>query len=63
MTLDAMLNQTNIGNNNNKFYIIQLLQSDSGNKFVVWNRYLALAGHHRVSLTFLWFASCFSMND
>ena len=26
---DCMLNQTNIGDNNNKFYIIQLLQSGS----------------------------------
>uniref|UniRef100_G3SWT4 Poly [ADP-ribose] polymerase n=1 Tax=Loxodonta africana TaxID=9785 RepID=G3SWT4_LOXAF len=34
---DCTLNQTNIGNNNNKFYIIQLLEdSDS---FVCWNRW------------------------
>ena len=26
---DCMLNQTNIGNNNNKFYVIQLLRSKS----------------------------------
>lgn len=32
---DCMLNQTNIGNNNNKYYIIQLLQSDAGNNYWV----------------------------
>lgn len=34
---DCTLNQTNIGNNNNKFYIIQLLQD--GNRFACWNRW------------------------
>ncbi|MCX4239708.1 WGR domain-containing protein [Paraliomyxa miuraensis] len=34
---DAMLNQTNIGANNNKFYIIQLLSK--GGKYHVWNRW------------------------
>ncbi|XP_008056005.1 poly [ADP-ribose] polymerase 3 [Carlito syrichta] len=34
---DCTLNQTNIGNNNNKFYIIQLLEE--GNRFVCWNRW------------------------
>lgn len=34
---DCTLNQTNIGNNNNKFYIIQLLQD--GNRYVCWNRW------------------------
>ena len=34
---DAMLNQTNIGANNNKFYIIQLLTQ--GGKHYVWNRW------------------------
>ena len=34
---DCMLNQTNIGNNNNKFYVIQLLTV--GKKFYVWNRW------------------------
>lgn len=32
-----MLNQTNIGQNNNKFYIIQLLQSSS--RYSVWTRW------------------------
>lgn len=35
----ASLNQTNIDNNNNKFYIIQLLESDNDKKFWVWNRW------------------------
>ncbi|KAM6169467.1 protein mono-ADP-ribosyltransferase PARP3 [Rhynchocyon petersi] len=34
---DCTLNQTNIGNNNNKFYIIQLLVD--GNSFSCWNRW------------------------
>jgi len=34
---DAMLNQTNIGANNNKFYLIQLVQS--GGKFYTWTRW------------------------
>ncbi|OAY61835.1 poly [ADP-ribose] polymerase 2-A [Manihot esculenta] len=36
---DAMLNQTNVGNNNNKFFVIQLLQSDDGGRFIVYNRW------------------------
>lgn len=35
---NAMLNQTNIGHNNNKFYIIQVLKG-AGNKFFGWNRW------------------------
>lgn len=35
----CMLNQTNIKNNNNKFYVIQLLESDSGGTFWVWTRW------------------------
>jgi poly [ADP-ribose] polymerase len=34
---DAMLNQTNIGNNNNKFYVIQLLTN--GGSYWVWTRW------------------------
>jgi poly [ADP-ribose] polymerase len=34
---DAMLNQTNIGANNNKFYVIQLVES--GGKFYTWTRW------------------------
>ncbi|XP_050235660.1 poly [ADP-ribose] polymerase 2 [Mercurialis annua] len=36
---DAMLNQTNVGDNNNKFYVIQLLESDDGGRFIVYNRW------------------------
>ncbi|XP_045712648.1 protein mono-ADP-ribosyltransferase PARP3-like [Phyllostomus hastatus] len=34
---DCTLNQTNIGSNNNKFYIIQLLED--GDRFFCWNRW------------------------
>jgi poly [ADP-ribose] polymerase 2/3/4 len=34
---DAMLNQTNIGSNNNKYYVIQLIQD--GTKFYTWTRW------------------------
>ncbi|KAI3449469.1 hypothetical protein Pfo_006134 [Paulownia fortunei] len=36
---DAMLNQTNVGENNNKFFVIQILESDDGGKFMVYNRW------------------------
>ncbi|CAG8467940.1 9543_t:CDS:2 [Rhizophagus irregularis] len=36
---DALLNCTNIGNNNNKFYIIQLLQTDSFKEYYVFNKW------------------------
>ncbi|XP_054802081.1 poly [ADP-ribose] polymerase 2 isoform X2 [Prosopis cineraria] len=36
---DAMLSQTNVGDNNNKFYVIQVLESDDGGKFLVYNRW------------------------
>ncbi|KAK7496119.1 hypothetical protein BaRGS_00012529 [Batillaria attramentaria] len=35
---DAMLNQTNIGHNNNKYYIIQVLKDKIG-RFYAWNRW------------------------
>ncbi|TYK18137.1 poly [Cucumis melo var. makuwa] len=35
----AMLNQTNIGNNNNKFYVIQALESDGGDTYMVYTRW------------------------
>lgn len=34
---DCMLNQTNIGHNNNKFYVIQVIQAN--NRFHSWNRW------------------------
>ncbi|KAK1354221.1 Poly [ADP-ribose] polymerase [Heracleum sosnowskyi] len=36
---DAMLNQTNVGDNNNKFYVIQLLESDDRVRYMVYNRW------------------------
>eukprot|EP01132_Coremiostelium_polycephalum_P003746 gene3746-4665_t len=36
---DAPLNQTEISQNNNKFYIVQLLQSDDNKTFYCWNRW------------------------
>ncbi|KAM0878797.1 hypothetical protein ACQ4PT_034651 [Festuca glaucescens] len=36
---DATMNQTNVGDNNNKFYIIQALESDAGRSFLVYNRW------------------------
>lgn len=36
---DAMLNQTNIKENNNKFYVIQIIVDPDANKFWVWNRW------------------------
>ena len=36
---DATLNQTNLKNNNNKFYILQLLKDNQSNKFSVWFRW------------------------
>ncbi|KAK9945695.1 hypothetical protein M0R45_011194 [Rubus argutus] len=36
---DAMLNQTNVGHNNNKFYVIQALESDDGGSFMVYYRW------------------------
>nr|CAB3473102.1 unnamed protein product [Digitaria exilis] len=36
---DATLNQTNVGDNNNKFYIIQVLESDAGGSFLLYNRW------------------------
>uniref|UniRef100_A0A0E0C1M0 Poly [ADP-ribose] polymerase n=1 Tax=Oryza meridionalis TaxID=40149 RepID=A0A0E0C1M0_9ORYZ len=36
---DATMNQTNVGGNNNKFYIIQALESDAGGNFMVYSRW------------------------
>ncbi|XP_011042113.1 PREDICTED: poly [ADP-ribose] polymerase 2-like isoform X3 [Populus euphratica] len=36
---DATLNQTNVGNNNNKFYLIQALESNDCSKFMVYTRW------------------------
>lgn len=36
---DAMLNQTNVGNNNNKYYLLQLLEDNSAKAYHVWFRW------------------------
>ena len=36
---DCMLNQTNIGQNNNKFYVIQMLQTPGHPLYRVWTRW------------------------
>ncbi|XP_028956270.2 poly [ADP-ribose] polymerase 2 isoform X3 [Malus domestica] len=36
---DATLNQTNVGHNNNKFYLIQVLESDVGGSFMIYYRW------------------------
>ncbi|KAJ3017754.1 UNVERIFIED_CONTAM: Poly [ADP-ribose] polymerase 2 [Siphonaria sp. JEL0065] len=36
---DALLNQTDIGNNNNKYYIIQVLKHDTKELYIAWNRW------------------------
>ena len=47
MVFNAMLNQTNIGQNNNKYYIIQLIKHNSKEEYVVlcrWGRVGKVAG-------------------
>jgi len=36
---DCMLNQTDVGNNNNKYYLIQCLESDNGGSYYCWQRW------------------------
>lgn len=36
---DCMLNQTNVGNNNNKYFLIQLLEEDGKKAYHVWFRW------------------------
>lgn len=47
---DAMLNQTNVGQNNNKFYVIQVLESDDGCRFLVYARWgrVGVKGQERI---------------
>ena len=47
LVYNAMLNQTNIGQNNNKYYIIQVIKHNSSNQFVTlcrWGRVGKVAG-------------------
>uniref|UniRef100_H2YS08 Poly [ADP-ribose] polymerase n=1 Tax=Ciona savignyi TaxID=51511 RepID=H2YS08_CIOSA len=39
LVYNAMLNQTNIGANNNKYYIIQLLKHTNKSEFFLWSRW------------------------
>ncbi|CAM4783524.1 unnamed protein product [Rotaria magnacalcarata] len=47
---DCMLNQTNIGNNNNKFYLIQLLEDNKSKSYHVWLRWGRVGYTGQVSL-------------
>ncbi|KAM9410724.1 protein mono-ADP-ribosyltransferase PARP3 isoform 1-T2 [Pholidichthys leucotaenia] len=46
---DCMLNQTNIGNNNNKFYVIQVIKAH--NKYYAWTRWgrVGEIGQHNIN--------------
>ncbi|XP_068598888.1 protein mono-ADP-ribosyltransferase PARP3 [Brachionichthys hirsutus] len=46
---DCMLNQTNIGHNNNKFYVVQIIKSDNG--YYSWNRWgrVGEVGQHKLN--------------
>jgi len=39
MSIVICLIQTDVGNNNNKYYVIQLLESDTKREFSVWNHW------------------------
>ena len=43
---DCMLNQTNIGQNNNKFYVIQMLQHPGSPLYRVWTRWGRVVSCH-----------------
>ncbi|XP_050364679.1 poly [ADP-ribose] polymerase 2 [Argentina anserina] len=47
---DAMLNQTNVGENNNKFFVLQVLESDDGASFMVYFRWgrVGVKGQNKV---------------
>jgi len=42
----ATLNQTNIGSNNNKFYIVQLIELDNSKQYYVFTRWGRVGGVH-----------------
>ena len=50
---NAMLNQTNVGSNNNKYYLIQLLEANSGGCYYTWFRWgrVGYAQSHQNKLT------------
>lgn len=50
---NAMLNQTNVGSNNNKYYLVQLLATNSGGAYYTWFRWgrVGYAQRHQNKLT------------
>ncbi|CAG8555986.1 51_t:CDS:2 [Ambispora gerdemannii] len=48
---DCLLNQTDLKNNNNKFFVIQLLQSDSGSNYYVFTKW-GRVGYNGSSVTY-----------
>ena len=48
---DCMLNQTNIAQNNNKYYLIQLLEGDGEGQYWVWMRWGRVGFNGQNSLT------------
>jgi len=42
-----MLNQTNIGQNNNKYYVIQLIEN--GGRYYTWNRWGRVVNIHLIN--------------
>lgn len=49
-------NQTNIANNNNKYYIIQLLEKNGGGDYKTWTRW-GRVGYVRTSLMYILFGT------
>ncbi|CAG0902135.1 unnamed protein product [Darwinula stevensoni] len=48
---DSMLNQTNIGQNNNKYYVIQVLHNKRTGNYWTWNRWGRVGEAGQTSLT------------
>ncbi|CAH8493260.1 unnamed protein product [Dicrocoelium dendriticum] len=50
MAYDALLNQTNLQHNNNKYYVMQLLEDDSSPHYSVWFRWgrVGKPGQHKL---------------
>lgn len=46
---DCMLNQTNIGQNNNKFYVIQVIKVNK--QFYSWNRWGRVVSEFALAIT------------
>ncbi|KAL9236341.1 hypothetical protein vseg_011024 [Gypsophila vaccaria] len=48
---DAMLTQTNIKNNTNDFYVIQVLKENNSSSFMVYNRWGTVGEHGEIKLS------------